>query len=90
MKEKEILKNKIPWWIIAILIILVIILLNTSDNLEDYTNCVDDCVYDVYDCMYSYEVWDSQGNSYIEYWGADYCISELEYCTTICEIDYGN
>ena len=90
-KEKQLPeKNKIPWWIIALLILLAILYFTKSDNLDEYSYCIDDCVYDVQDCISSSQIYDSQGNAYIEEGEADSCVSELEYCVSSCESDYGN
>ena len=87
-KDKQLSeKKKVPWWIIALLVLLAILYFTKSDNLDEYNYCVDDCVYDVQNCMdYPYFLSDAC----IMESDASGCLDELESCMADCEINYGN
>lgn len=80
-------KNKIPWWIIALIIFLLILYFTKSDNLDNYTYCVDDCIYDIQNCMGNPYIF---SDAYIKESDTSECLDNLESCVTNCEINYGN
>jgi len=85
-------KKKGFWWWILVIIAFIIILnaLDKPNKLNDYTYCVDDCIYNVQNCMFSYQIYDDKGHAYIQNWDADSCVSELKSCVSDCESDYGS
>jgi len=78
MVQKKI--NKSFWyWIIliAIIILLIYLIFNmdifNSNKIEDYQDCVEDCIWEHQDCIFSLSAFD--------------CADYLEECIYYCEPD---
>jgi len=78
-------KKKVPWWVIILIIILGFWLLAVLGTAEEYKSCVDECVSDIDSCLMHSEIYDSQGNAYVEDLDYESCINDLESCVDWCD-----
>ena len=54
-------------------------------NDEDYY-CIDNCVQDTYDCLFSYtNPYQNGALGYVDYDYAELCVDELDYCINDCK-----
>lgn len=89
--EKEV-KKKRDWWKNILLIILIIYLIGvfSSNNNEEISNCVNECVLEINNCMTSSSLFDSIYDKsgvieYIPYSDFEDCYLDLETCINNCE-----
>lgn len=89
---QEIKENKLSIWMIAIFIILGVILFSVFfDEDEDYTeyaSCVNNCVFDINDCVFIDVAYDNQGNAWVKWEDYDICSLDLETCVSDCKSNY--
>lgn len=79
-----------PWYIIALLILFIFLFFANEGRIDEYTDCVDDCVNDISSCGSYSQIYDNQRNAYIKEEDTKECISRLESCTSSCKHQYGN
>jgi hypothetical protein len=86
-KEEKIEKSNVAGG--AILIIIIIIgafyLFFSFINSDEYSSCINDCIYDNSDCLSSSYIYDNQGNAYVSDLDAEICSGELEICVNRCK-----
>mgnify|MGYP001579188320 CR=1 FL=1 len=101
MKKGGVVKSniikKIPMWMIILFIILIVLVL-TSVNSQEYSNCINACANDFSDCINGYITkhcnFNNQGtNVYglediIRDLNIDICNDEFEFCVDDCELNY--
>lgn len=93
MDEKKDKESKVNWnawqWVIFAVVIIGVLSFIDSDDKADYTECVDDCVYDLQDCTsYLDVIYYKYSAGYISQDKHDACVDELDACINYCEIDY--
>ena len=76
-----------------IVVILIIIFLaiawswGSSDNNEEQKDCVDNCLFDMKDCMSDRIVFDKNINGWYSEDDYDDCLNDLEMCSNDCNPD---
>lgn len=83
-------KGKVPWWIIALLVLLALYFFNTEDlevNLIEYSSCVSDCKFDISMCM---DYPSSFSNTCMVESNVAECVDDLEICLDSCEADWAS
>ncbi|MCD4759459.1 hypothetical protein K8R33_01055 [archaeon] len=90
-KKKDIKMTKKNWpvFILTILVFLWLFGFFDGNRDEDYTDCVDWCVVDMYECMAMYMNYSVNING--EYWTKesypDECYWDLDGCIDDCKLD---
>lgn len=81
-------KKKINWVAWGLLLLVILVLINSNDN-EEYQNCVDECVYYNFDCVYDNFIYIKPYTNEAVYYilGDDAvgCVDDLEICINECK-----
>lgn len=89
-KEDKAKQKRAGWGLVGLIGLAIMIIwfmsMHYSDKADEYSYCVDMCVYDNSDCINKvYPLSDKYGEEYLEIFEVESCTNDLESCVSDCQ-----